>query len=214
MLAATTTFGRFTQARFAYARDGPVFSCANHLRMTLSDELARYRGANDRERAMVAEVAAFLDEHDDAFERSQLLGHITASAWIVDRERAHALLTHHRKLGRWLQLGGHVDGQPDVRAAALREAQEESGLVEIVALGTAIYDVDVHVIPVRGAEPEHKHYDIRFAFEADRAAPLVVSGESHALAWVALDELDRYETDESVRRLARKTERLAGSGGA
>lgn len=182
--------------------------------MTLSEELARYWGVDDRERAMAAEVAAFLDEHDDAFERSQLLGHITASAWIVDRERTHALLTHHRKLGRWLQLGGHVDGQRDVRAAALREAQEESGLVEIVALGTPIYDVDVHVIPARGAEPEHKHYDIRFAFEADRAAPLVVSDESYALSWVALDELERYDTDDSVRRLARKTERLARSGGA
>ncbi len=200
--------------RFAYASDGPVIPSANPIAMTLTDELARYRGADERERAMAAEVAAFLDEHDDAFERSLLLGHITASAWIVDRERTHALLTHHRKLGRWLQLGGHVDGERDVRAAALREAQEESGLAEIVALEEAIYDVDVHVIPARGAEPRHKHYDIRFAFEADRRAPLVVSDESHALAWVALDELDRYDTDESVMRLARKTARLARSGGA
>ena len=182
--------------------------------MTLFDELARYRANDEREAAMAADVRAFLAAHDDAYERTQLLGHITASAWIVDRERTHVLLTHHRKLGRWLQLGGHVDGERDVRAAALREAREESGLTAIVPLGTAIYDVDVHVIPARANEPEHRHYDIRFAFEADRSAPLILSDESHALAWVPLAEIARYDTDESVLRLARKTPPSAGSGSA
>jgi len=176
--------------------------------MRLLDELVRYHPADERETAMTAEIIAFLGAHDDAFERTQRLGHITASAWIVDADRTHALLTHHRKLGRWLQLGGHVDGERDTRAAALREAREESGLLEIVPLTVGIYDVDVHVIPARRDEPEHKHYDIRFAFEADRLAPLIVSDESHALAWVNLHDFDRYETDESVVRLARKTSQL------
>lgn len=158
---------------------------------------------------------AFLTEYGTAaYDRALPAGHITASAWIVDPSRTRAVLLHHRKLDRWLQLGGHVDGERDVRAAALREAREESGLVEIVSLEAGIYDVDVHVIPARRDEPEHFHYDIRFAFEADRFAPLVVSDESHALAWIPLAELDRYETDESVMRLARKTTLLARGSGA
>lgn len=178
--------------------------------MSLVEELASYRPADEREAAMTAEIIAFLRAHGDAYERTQRLGHITASAWIVDVDRTHALLTHHRKLGRWLQLGGHVDGERDTRAAALREAREESGLAAIVPLTAGIYDVDVHVIPARHDEAEHKHYDIRFAFEANRFAPLIVSDESHALAWVELSELERDEADESVTRLARKTQHLGG----
>ena len=150
-------------------------------------------------------LVAFVASHADAFERACTLGHVTASAWIVDAERTHVLLTHHRKLGRWLQLGGHVDGDADVRAGALREAREESGLSHLRFVRDGIYDLDVHRIPARGAEPAHEHYDVRFALEADRDEPLRPSAESKALAWVALDALDAVEADESVLRLARKT---------
>jgi 8-oxo-dGTP pyrophosphatase MutT (NUDIX family) len=173
-------------------------------RESLLVELERYRPATEREAAMTQTVRAFLAEHVDAFERTLAVGHLTGSAWVVDRERTHALLTHHKKLGRWLQLGGHADGDPDMRAVAMREAVEESGLA-VRFLGDGIYDIDVHVVPARGAEAEHAHYDIRFAFEADRAQPFTVSAESHALAWVPLATL---EADESVMRLARKTPAL------
>ena len=155
-------------------------------------------------------LVAFVEAHDDAFERALLVGHVTASAWIVDRARTRALLTHHRKLGKWLQLGGHADGDPDVRRAALREAREESGLRSLRFAGPAIYDVDVHAIPARPGEPAHAHFDERFAFEADADEPLVVSAESRELAWVPLASLAEYGADESVLRLARKTEALGG----
>jgi 8-oxo-dGTP pyrophosphatase MutT (NUDIX family) len=115
---------------------------------------------------------------------------------------------HHRKLERWLQLGGHVDGDPDVRLAAQREAREESGLRTLRALGTGIYDIDVHRIPARGTEPEHDHYDVRLAFEADPRESIVRNDESHDVRWIPLGELERYAIDESVRRLARKTPTL------
>jgi 8-oxo-dGTP pyrophosphatase MutT (NUDIX family) len=171
----------------------------------LAKELAAYTPANAHEAGMVGEVLAFLATHEDAFERSQLAGHITASAWVVDETHAFALLTHHRKLDKWLQLGGHTDGDTDVRRSALREATEESGLTSVRLAKQAIYDVDVHEIPARGAEPAHKHYDIRFAFVADMHEPFVVSAESHDLAWRPIAELDADGIDESVRRLARKT---------
>jgi 8-oxo-dGTP pyrophosphatase MutT (NUDIX family) len=130
---------------------------------------------------------------------------VTASAWIVDETRTRALLLHHRKLGRWLQPGGHVDGDPDVRAAALREAKEETGLCSLRPAGGDIYDLDVHAIPARGSEPAHEHYDVRFAFTADPDEPIRANAESHEVRWIPLEDLNSFEIDESVRRLAAKT---------
>ncbi len=172
------------------------------------DELRGYVAADDREEQMRRRMLAFVEKHPDAFDRACAVGHVTASAWIVDRDRTRALLTHHRKLGKWLQLGGHTDGDTDVRAAALREAREESGLTSLRFASPSIYDVDIHRIPARGTEPEHEHFDVRFALEADATETLVVSDESHDLAWIALDALAGYGADESVLRLARKTSAL------
>lgn len=177
-------------------------------RETLLDELRAYQPADARERTMRDRLIAFVAEQPRAFERALTIGHVTASAWIVDAARTRTLLTHHRKLGRWLQLGGHVDGDPDVRGGALREAREESGLTSLRFAHDAIYDLDVHAIPARPGEPAHEHYDVRFAFLADPSEPLVVSAESHELAWIALDALDSYDVDASVRRLAWKTAAL------
>jgi 8-oxo-dGTP pyrophosphatase MutT (NUDIX family) len=179
-------------------------------RAGLLDELRAYAPADERETAMRARLVAFVAAYPDAFERALAVGHVTASAWIVDPSRTRALLAHHRKLGKWLQLGGHADGDPDVRGTALREAREESGLTSLRFASDAIYDLDVHPIPARPGEPAHDHYDVRFAFEADPEEPLTASAESHALAWVALDDLPSYGADESVLRLARKTRTVAG----
>ena len=179
-------------------------------RTSLLDELRAYVPADPREAAMRARLVAFVAEHHDAFERTLATGHVTASAWVVDPARTHALLAHHRKLGKWLQLGGHVDGDADVRRAALREAREESGLTSLRFASDGIYDLDVHPIPARPGEPAHDHYDVRFALEADPAELLVTSDESHALAWIALGDLPSYGADESVLRLARKTGSIGG----
>jgi 8-oxo-dGTP pyrophosphatase MutT (NUDIX family) len=154
-------------------------------------------------------VAAFLEAHGmHAFERSCVPGHITASAWIVDPERAHAVLMHHRKLGRWLQPGGHVDGDPDVRGAAMREAREETGLRTLRMISEEIYDIDVHRIPARTTEPEHEHFDLRFALEADPREMLRGNDESLDIRWVPLASIGEYETDDSVLRLVVKTPSL------
>jgi 8-oxo-dGTP pyrophosphatase MutT (NUDIX family) len=179
-------------------------------RQSLLDELHAYVPADAREATMRERLIGFVTAYPDAFERALAIGHVTASAWIVDPSRTRALLTHHRKLGKWLQLGGHTDGDADVRRAALREAQEESGLTSLRFARDGIYDLDVHPIPARPGEPAHDHYDVRFALEADPDEPLVVSTESKELAWIRLDALAEYGADESVLRLARKTPALLG----
>lgn len=157
---------------------------------------------------MRARLAEFVSTYENCFERTLLIGHVTGSAWIVDRDRTHVLLTHHRKLDKWLQLGGHADGDSDVLRVAMREAEEESGLTTLQPVHREIFDVDIHLIPLRKTEPEHFHYDVRYALEADRAEPIRVSDESHDLRWVPVDEVAGLTAEESVLRMVRKMGRL------
>jgi len=179
----------------------------------LAASLARYGPVDAREASMRDDLVAFLRRTAEPFSRTTLEGHVTGSAWIVDRGATAAVLLHHRKLDRWLQPGGHADGDPDIYAVAWREALEETGLASLVPTIEAVYDVDVHEIPARGVELAHKHYDVRFAFFADRAETPPGNAESHAVRWIALDDFDRYAVDDSIRRLAAKTRRLAKEDG-
>ncbi len=160
------------------------------------------------EREMTLATIQFAETHPDCLLRSCAPGHLTGSAWIVSPDRTQTLLTHHLKLDKWLQLGGHADGDADLLAVALREALEESGLVGLRALSRAIFDVDRHWIPPRKADPGHHHYDLRFAFEADPTEPLVrAHAESKGLAWVELAHVTALNPEESMARMVRKTER-------
>ena len=151
----------------------------------------------------------FVRQHRDCFERSCVPGHVTASSWILSAEGSRFLLTHHRKLGRWLQLGGHADGETDVLAVALREAREESGLsdFEVVpdASGLDVLDLDIHRIPPHGRDPEHFHYDVRFLFRAAADDPVSASDESHEVRWFGPGESAEVLSEESLRRLVRKS---------
>lgn len=163
------------------------------------------------EAAMTAEVIAFAEAHPDCLLRSCLEGHLTGSAWIVSPDRKHTLLTHHHKLDKWLQLGGHADGDGDLLAVALREAREESGLAHFKVVTAEVFDVDRHWIPARKTEPAHYHHDLRFILEADPAEPLVISNESKDLAWVELTKVTSLNSEESIARMVRKTQALAQS---
>ena len=166
--------------------------------------LRSYRQATPRDRAANATFSAFAAGNPDCCKRTLSEGHFTGSAWLVSSDGFRVLLTHHRKLDRWLQLGGHADGDPDLAAVALREAREESGIEDLTVEGE-IFDLDRHLIPARGAEPAHWHYDVRFVVRAFREESFVVSDESHALAWRGIEELSNDERiDESVRRMAIK----------
>jgi len=167
-------------------------------------ELARYVARFPDEADCAALFHDFVTRHADAAQRELAHGHLTGSAWLVNADGTHVLLTHHRKLNRWLQLGGHADGDADLARVALREAEEESGLGDLV-VEPASFDLDRHLIPAHGSEPAHWHYDTRFVVHAMGSEAFAVSDESHALAWRKIAEVARDEgIDESVRRMARK----------
>jgi 8-oxo-dGTP pyrophosphatase MutT (NUDIX family) len=148
-------------------------------------------------------MLAFIDEHpQDAHLRSFAPGHLTASALVLDATGTKVLLTHHKKLGRWLQLGGHCDGDADLARVALREATEESG-IEGLAIDPEPIDVDIHAIPARKGEPEHLHLDTRFLVRAPAGAEARASEESNEIRWFDRSAASQIETDESVRRLLR-----------
>lgn len=158
------------------------------------------------EREMAGEIIRFVEAHPDCFHRSCLEGHLTGSAWITNRAGTRTLLTHHRKLDKWLQLGGHADGDTDLLQVALKEAREESGLTRLEPHSTAPFDVDRHWIPERKGVPAHWHLDCRFWFIADEAEPFVVSEESHDLAWVDVARVPELNPEESMHRMVRKTQ--------
>lgn len=164
-----------------------------------------HQPADAHEAQMLADIKAFVRRYDNFHSRAQLAGHLTGSAWILDEDRTRALLTYHGKFDCWVQLGGHVEDDVDMLSASLREAREESGLIEVRPVSDSIFDVDVHAIPANPTEPAHFHYDIRFLFVADHTVPFVVSSESKALAWVKLEKIAELTSEESVLRMVRKT---------
>jgi 8-oxo-dGTP pyrophosphatase MutT (NUDIX family) len=152
----------------------------------------------------VGHFLALLADPSDPFLRERLAGHFTASSWLVAADGQRTLLTHHRKLGLWLQPGGHADGDRDLARAALREAEEESGLSGL-SIAPGIFDLDRHWIPEHKGVPAHWHYDVRYVVRSGDDEAFVVSDESHALAWRDIAALARDDAaDASVRRMARK----------
>lgn len=125
----------------------------------------------------------FVEMYPGCFMRTLLIGHVTASAWVVSPDRAQVLLMHHRKLDRWFQPGGHCDGDPDVLRVAMKEAEEETD-AKVRPVAESIFDVDVHSIPSRPGEPAHFHYDIRFLLEADPLEGIARNAEAKEVRWI------------------------------
>jgi 8-oxo-dGTP pyrophosphatase MutT (NUDIX family) len=173
-------------------------------RSPLLNLLTSYSEKHPAEQECTTEIVEFVNQHNSCFDRELAIGHITGSAWIVNHAGTHTLLTHHKKLNKWLQPGGHADGESDILQVAKREADEESGLTGLAVEDGKIFDVDVHQIPTRANEMQHLHYDIRFVFLAHGSEAFVVSEESHNLAWVEIIQLEDYNVDESVMRMAQK----------
>jgi 8-oxo-dGTP pyrophosphatase MutT (NUDIX family) len=170
--------------------------------------LQKYNTYDASELIMKNQIIDFIKTEKNIFGKMNQKGHITASSWIINANATHALMTHHSKLDRWLQPGGHTDEGEDVLSGAIREAKEETGLKNLKVASTELFDVDVHLIPERKGVTEHFHYDIRFLMIASMKEPLVLTHESKDLKWFSLEELDRMGFDPSIQRMVEKTKFL------
>ncbi len=132
-------------------------------------------------------------------------GHITGSAILIYQNGQMILMNHHKSLNRWLNFGGHCDGATDVFNVAIRETMEESGLTAFKPLSSKIIDLDIHTIPanIKKGEPEHLHYDIRYAMQMTGDQTPIISGESKDLKWMTFEEAKAL-ADESLQRLIKK----------
>lgn len=173
-------------------------------RKKLLDLLENYYPTSPEEIEFKQQIIEFVQQHTDCFQRTLEIGHITASAWLLNKQGTHALLMHHAKLNSWFQLGGHCDGDSDVLAVAIKEAQEESGINDIFPVSNEIFDVDVHLIPASKKEKEHYHYDIRFLLRVASDESVIQNNESNELRWISKNENELPTQSRSVVRMFNK----------
>lgn len=166
--------------------------------------LQAYSPAREEELACKAEMLRFIENHEDCFERSLEIGHITASSWLLSNDGTMALLMHHAKLNLWCQLGGHCDGNHDVLEVAVKEACEESGITQIYPILDEIFDIDIHLIPKNSREKSHYHYDVRFLLRVAGDEEIIRNAESKELRWIGKDREELPTAHRSVVRMFEK----------
>lgn len=160
---------------------------------------------------LVNRFLTLAEQGNAAFLRSHSPGHFTGSMLVANLEMDQVLLTLHGKLGKWLQLGGHADGDENIPRVAMRECEEESGLGSVAFFPLSgvfptersafpIFDLDIHPIPARGSEPDHDHYDVRYLALADHRQPFLISEESKDLRWLPVTQAYRLCTETSMHR--------------
>lgn len=175
-----------------------------------ADDLAAARAAvvaalpgNASHEVNRAGILAFLDAHPDALHRSYLEGHLTGSAAVIDPSNRQVLLLLHAKVQRWLQPGGHADGDGNLARVALREAEEETGIAGLRVFTPAV-DLDVHVFHnAIAAEPDHLHLDVRHLVVAPPGSVAVTNHESDGVRWVPVDKIGDEDVDAGTVRMVR-----------
>jgi 8-oxo-dGTP pyrophosphatase MutT (NUDIX family) len=181
--------------------DSPLLASSTDLN-DLVDELAVLRAVDEQQEAVRTSMLMFARAHPDALHRSCAEGHFTGSALVVEQRTGRVLLLLHTKLRKWLQPGGHTDGEANLAVTALREATEETGIAGLLVVGEPI-DLDIHEVRPP-AEPPHLHHDIRYVVMAPHGSMPVGNHESQSLRWFAPEDVSELGVDESVMRLVRR----------
>ena len=172
----------------------------------LKKELQAYTSLFPEETRVKYEMLKFLKEQKNPFARETEIGHFTGSAFLLNSNKTKFLLMHHKKLDRWLQPGGHCDGDENVLAVSIKEAREESGIDLIAPIHSSIFDIDIHLVPKNHRDETHYHYDVRFLLHTVNNDHLVKNSESNDLKWVNtnIDDVMEFEVEHSIIRMIHK----------
>lgn len=181
--------------------------------MHIKKALSLYRLHNPGEKTLVENFFSLLESAPRCFYKDFYKGHFTGSALVADTTLTKVVMIHHKKLGKWVQLGGHADGNPDLLAVALKEVREESGLHSFTRVYANIFDLDIHRIPETEYEPEHYHYDVRYLLLNRGEEVITNSEESYNVKWIPLDVIDRYTREESICKMLDKLVIFTNNGG-
>ena len=179
-------------------------------RAELTEAIRAFRPENEQEEADKKGILAFLAANENAFTRDNTIAHMTASAWVVNRDRTKVLMVYHRIYDSWSWTGGHADGEEDLLAVALREVTEETGVSSVTPVSDDIFSLEI--LTVDGHEkhgsyvPSHLHMNVTYLLEADEEEPLTVcEDENKGVAWFGLDEaLSASSEPWFVQRIYRK----------
>ena len=192
-----------------------ILDTLEYYRDTWASGRFNYFGLNVAEEADVhTRYWEFVDSTPACFERSHTAGHVTGSALVCDEAMEKVLLMHHKKLDKWLQMGGHADGCSIPWEVAEKEASEESGLdalrfvtmeklrqsEKFSHLNVYPFDLDIHLIPERKGEPSHFHYDVQYLLKAIEPDKAVKNEESNDLAWFTIEEAKALTDERSMHR--------------
>ena len=170
------------------------------MSMKIVEEIKKYRPCNEQEQRDKAVILAFLENDEDAFLRSNLLAHMTASSWIVNPERTKTLMVYHNIYDSWSWIGGHADGETDLLSVALREAREETGIAHVRPVSPEIFSLEVLTVDgheKRGAYvPSHLHMNVTYLLEAEESDTLHICREENSgVAWFTLEEALKASTE-------------------
>ena len=175
------------------------------IRDKLDNKLRVYLNLYPDEKKTIKTMIGFLKENPNCFERENLKGHFTGSAWVIDDTHSWILMTHHRQLDLWVQPGGHADGNENLLEVAINETKEETGLTQFKIVSEEIFDLDIHEVPQYKNIPKHFHYDIRFLLEANRNPnDIKISKESFDVAWIHKSAVLQKNNDSSIKRMLNK----------
>ncbi|MBQ6217254.1 MAG: NUDIX hydrolase [Erysipelotrichaceae bacterium] len=163
--------------------------------------LRAYRPYNIQEEKDKETILSFLERYDDAYERSNELAHMTASAWVVNPDKTKVLMAYHRIYDSWAWLGGHCDGNKDCLAVAIREVREEAGVENVVPLSEDIFSLEVLSVDShykRGEYvPTHLHLNVTYLLQADEKEDLhIKEDENSNVSWFGLDEAIERSNEE------------------
>ncbi|RHS85924.1 NUDIX hydrolase [Clostridium sp. AM42-4] len=169
-------------------------------RKELISKIKKYQPFNEQEEMDKALILNWIETQENAFSRENTVAHMTASAWVVNKERNKVLMVYHNIYNSWSWLGGHADGETDLLAVAVREVKEEAGITNVRPVSDEIFSlesltVDGHVKKGRYVS-SHLHLNVTYLLEADsEEAVSVKADENSGVAWFAPGEALKKSTE-------------------